>query len=697
MRFWLRQFASFLLGIGSLVFSISAFAAPGEFPSPGANAPRGRLFCSNDSGSLRCRRQALRLPTTPPAAPPIQDAPLPAAAPIDQAPPVTGAQIEQAPLAAAAPIDQAPLAAALLAPDSSGAPPPVFPREIFVAIHVNERLVDDFARVLQMSPDAFYASAAQFARWRIQLPAGQPLLHEGAPYFPLQSPGITSRLASAQQALFLRVPTQALVASVFNLREHPTGQITESAPGLFLNHDVQGSYTNGRWTVAGLMELGLFSKHGVLTSRLVDRDLTRALRPYRLDTQFVRDFPGRMATLAIGDSISASSPFSRQVRYAGIRWASKFSTQPNFVPFPLPDLIGMAALPSAVDIYVDNVRTARQQVDSGPFSIHNVPVLNGQGELRMVVTDVLGRQQVVTLPYITSTQLLRKGVTEYTYESGTLRRGFGTSGAGYHSFFVSGTQRWGLSDLFTLNLRSELLARQQTFAIGADYGLAALGVLGGGVAVSHASTGSGYLLYGSAQHRARSFSASVSLQMASQRFRQLGMFPGENPLRIMGQVQLTRALGSHGSLSVGYVHREQYKNLAPAVNNPFNGNFRAYTASAGLRIAARAFLSITTNYSPGSRQRPTAALSFIVPLGERRLLVASSDIDKNGATAMAEVSRQLPDGNGYGYKVRTSLHDAERTDAGLFLQNGLGRAVLWVSFPCKDKLNRALRIVNHFQ
>ena len=43
----------------------------------------------------------------------------------------------------------------------------------------------------------------------------------------------------------------------------------------------------------------------------------------------------------------------------------------------------------------------------------------------MVVTDVMGRQQIVTTSFNRSTTLLRKGVNEYVYEAGSLRYGYG--------------------------------------------------------------------------------------------------------------------------------------------------------------------------------------------------------------------------------------------------------------------------------
>ena len=74
----------------------------------------------------------------------------------------------------------------------------------------------------------------------------------------------------------------------------------------------------------------------------------------------------------------------------------------------------------------------------------------------MVVTDMMGRQQVASMSFIAMPQLLRKGVNDYTYEAGMLRNGFGFKSFAYQSWFVEGTHKRGLTDSLTLNLRGEV-------------------------------------------------------------------------------------------------------------------------------------------------------------------------------------------------------------------------------------------------
>ena len=80
----------------------------------------------------------------------------------------------------------------------------------------------------------------------------------------------------------------------------------------------------------------------------------------------------------------------------GLQWATNFSTQPGYITFPQPGMSGEVALPSTVDLYVNDALRMSQEVPSGPFSIQDLPVTTGQGDARCCVATCLGAKQVIT-------------------------------------------------------------------------------------------------------------------------------------------------------------------------------------------------------------------------------------------------------------------------------------------------------------
>jgi len=549
--------------------------------------------------------------------------------------------------------------------------------ELMVAVHINGSSASDFAVLLQ-DGERYYATAHELREWRLRRPAVVPVTRGNYDYYPLDAlAGITTRLDSSLQILYLKVPGDDFDGSVLQATDRPALKINAPEPGVFLNHDFQYLGASGSTGISGLVEAGIFSKLGVLTSRFVSRDLMQSVRATRLDTQFFRDFPSHMSTLTIGDSISASNPWASQVYYGGVRYASKFSTLPSFVPFALPSVAGSVTVPSTVDLYVNNVKVSQQQVDPGPFSIQNIPVMTGQGDVRMVVTDVLGRQQVVTTSFNRAQMLLRKGVNEYVYEAGSLRYGYGLQNSGYTSVFGAGTQRYGLSNALTLNGRIELQATNQTLGGGVDYALGRLGVASGDIAFSHNVRGEGVLAYGEFQRQTRSFGFSANIVAASSNFRQLGLLPTERAARLTALAQVSHSFGKGISFSGGYLRREGRSHVG-VLHDPTVVDFSEINSSLNVRLSRRATLVSSVNYAPGSQTRTMASFSLIIPLGPRDLVMATSQLNKTTQTATIDYAHQQPVGNGYGYRVRADAADNRGLDAGLYVQSGSGNYLMEV-------------------
>ncbi len=555
---------------------------------------------------------------------------------------------------------------------------PPSPGEVVVALQINSHAEGDFVTMYRDALGRWYATADVLLEARLQRPTWQALRVGGTEYYLLDAySGVSYQFDSAQQMLAITI-----AASNFqrlNLQASNRVPVTPmpSDPGFFLNHDLHVAGSAAQAHVSGIEEIGFFSKLGVLTSQFAAQDLTSHLQATRLQTRFFRDFPEKMATIGIGDSYSASfAPWGQVVNYAGIRWASNFTTQPAFLPFALPSIAGQAAQPSTVDLYVNSLKTLQQSVDEGPFTISNIPVLGAQGNIQMVVTDLLGRQQLVSLPYISSPQLVRRGVSEYAYESGVQRRNFGLDSNDYGPWFASATYRHGLSDTFTLGLRGEVLRTSQTLGISFDRGFLRLGVVSGGVAVSRDEAGrTAGLTYAQLQRSARTLGFSLNVQAAQDGFRQLGLLPTQRPTRFLGQAQVSYALGRGITVSAAYMHQEKPSNtIFDAYGHPVQ-RVNTVTPALNIRLPHNATLTVSGNYTPEFKQPASGIIMLIIPLQKRRMMTASTGYQAGQTSPAVEFSQSLPAGNGWGYRLQTSSSnnlELPRVDAGVSYQNGLG-------------------------
>jgi outer membrane usher protein len=161
-------------------------------------------------------------------------------------------------------------------------------------------------------------------------------------------------------------------------------------------------------------------------------------------------------TYRAGDLISGALPWARPMRMGGFQIQRNFSLRPDLVTLPLPTFHGSAAVPSTVDVYLNNLRTFSGNVPAGPFEIRNLPVIAGAGTQRIVVRDVLGRETVTDQAFFASPKLLRGGMYDFSIEAGFPRIDYGLESDKYDSRPVaSASLRGGIFDSLTLELRAE--------------------------------------------------------------------------------------------------------------------------------------------------------------------------------------------------------------------------------------------------
>jgi outer membrane usher protein len=542
-------------------------------------------------------------------------------------------------------------------------PSPAAPatEELLMSVRVNGQELSEDITVFR-SLGEYWLPVELFRESRLQIPVGPGMLISGTRYLPLNGiSGARSEVDPDSQTLNITVPPQAFARTDEDGAQLIATRPTLPAPGLFLNHEFQTTTTAGATHSSVLLEGGLFSKFGVLTHQVLASNLQTGIHPIRLNTQFVRDFAGHMTTLTVGDTTSGNAAWSRPVFFAGVRYARNFETQPGFIPSILPTMSGQAAVQSTVDVYVDNVRQLSLPVDRGPFTIRNIPVISSQGDLRMVVTDMLGRQQVITDSYIRSTQMLRPGVQEFSYEAGTFRTDYGRKSFAYRSIFAAGTHRIGVTNNLTLEAHQEFQPGVATTGLGAVVSIRQLGILSGGIAGSFQRNQSGRSFYAGFSRSQRAWGISTRIQRSTQAFRQIGYLSSQKPASLLWQSNVSRALGNHLSISLGYLRRDGRSEL----------DARAITASISVRTH-HGTLSIGGLYSLLQHNQYGASISFTLPWGERNITTTSGDVSAQSRTASVEASRQLGQGPGIGYRVKNTTLDQQRVEASLSAQNAFG-------------------------
>lgn len=639
----------------------------------------------------RARRRpgALTLPipappaSVPAAGPPLPERllatpPEPLAAPPSPAPPVA-----VAPAAVTSPTRPRATAARFnAAPQKRLVPParelrrdPVEPeqvvqpgwREWLLAVTLNGREASDGALFVE-PPDggSLAAQVALLEAWRIRTDSGRVLTFQGEPYYPLDAiPGATFTLDRQALTLALEVPPDGFADSTLLAEEAPRPRPATGTGG-FLDYDLLLQAGDGfDEEVSGLVELGAFGQPGTALSSFRLDDLAASPQAIRLDTTLSRDVPDRRTTWRIGDSVGVGGALAAPVRFGGLQYATTFAVDPTFVTFPLPAIGGLARTDSVVDVLIDNLQRDSRSVPPGPFRLDGLPVVTGAGEVQLRVTDLLGREQLVTQPYHVSSRLLKPGLHDFSYEAGAVRRDFGQESFGYGDAIAAATHRFGFTEAFTGEAHGEAQLDQQNLALGGSFLAGRMGVLSGGLGGSTGEDGPGALGQAAYEYDGRRFNVGLRTRLTSSNFRQAG---SDREAARVDQASLGVDLDRWGRLGFLFLHSEERDDDVTSLSGTYS-----------LPIGPGALTLRAAQLVEPDRELALTAL-YTVPLGPRRSL--SADIETRGDSLRGRTSfRQTRGASDLGVDYRVGAEggtEGAAFDARLSYQSTLGAADLEV-------------------
>jgi outer membrane usher protein len=427
------------------------------------------------------------------------------------------------------------------AQEPSRPPGPQWGETLLLALNINGVPQDGMLRAVRLA-EGLAIPRSVWDELHLRLPTGTPKEIDGEMHVMLSTLGpLRWHIDEASQTLEIEAPANAFTEQRLDMGAAVPHVTQPSAWAPFLNYDAQWQSRTGSASSGDVLwEAGLFTPKGDFSSTGLARS---SGSDTRLETRWRHDDPSHMTRVTIGDSINQAGAWGRALRFAGVQWGTDFSLQPGFLTFPLPSLRGEAALPSTLDVYVNNGQRLQGRLQAGAFDLSELPVVTGQGEIRTVVRDLLGREQTVITPYYASPELLKPGLRAFSVELGSIRNDYGIYSNHYGSTLLTATERRGITDNFTSELRAEITARQQAAGLTGWTLWPSLGTASASAVVSRdRDQGSGWMVMAGFDRQARNWSGSLQVQHSSPGFTQLGLSPSTAPRNIV-----TLALGTSWS------------------------------------------------------------------------------------------------------------------------------------------------------
>ena len=496
------------------------------------------------------------------------------------------------------------------------------------------------------------------------IPLDQKILLSDCTYGYLlpQREGFSYKFNPALQTLEIAASADAFQGVVFGIPVRKYKPI-ESSPGFFMNYNVSGTETkNSNSSVGGILGFVGFNKTGSVTHEQSLLNESSSNKSIRGNTFFKKDFPDAMESFVIGDTLSSDGDWSRPARYLGVRWSRDFLTQPGYVTYPSPSLKGSAALPSVVDVYINNQKQFQQTLTPGPFDYRNVPLTTGAGEVNLVVKDLLGRETVITKSFYTQNSMLKEGLSDFSLESGLFRNNYGTLSNDYSSPFVAGTYRQGLTDDITGQSRFEAGAERQ--AIGADV-TSVIGTLGSihlATAVSKDSERDTGTLYNvGLERRTPKYLVGAQYKSYSKDYTPFAYSSLETRPKNIFNATATVPIYKDLATSLSYVEQTSYDTTA----------FRNVSLTTGITLPLQISMSVIANKSLSTDKAWFAGLNFNIPLGKDYSSYLNSNRQNNGDIInTVNLTKNIPAGEGIGWGLNLSDDVTQQTRANIIVNTG---------------------------
>lgn len=537
---------------------------------------------------------------------------------------------------------------------------------LLLEISVNDQALDGIVLVERLDDGHLALPADAWIQARLKPLGTAVTLPDGRTAYALEAvPGLEYQLDMAKLTLVVTAPADAFESSRQDLRGHGRPVAEHSPPGFYLDYDLSTTQARGGSGNSGaLFEAVVFNGWGSLVSGLAWRSGPRGSDAFRTDTYWRRDLPASMRTLVIGDTISSAGGWSRPVRYGGVRFARDFSTAPGYVTYPMPSISGSAALPSTVDVLINNQRSATSEVVPGPFELTNVPIVSGAGQVQLVVRDLLGRETQVTQDYYIAPQMLARGLTDFSYEAGKMRVGYGTSTDRYETAFAAATYRRGLSDALTAEVRVEAERGRKAAGLAVTAVIAKMGVLQLATGWSDADGKRGGHYVVAAQRVGPSGGMSVSWSRYDDDYREFGALAGEHHPRQMFTASAGARLGRRISGGASYTRQTDWEGKT----------FSLAGANVGMQMGKSSYLSVNASRRMDDKHDWTVMANFIMPLGGRRSISASSTRQYNGKVANTlQAISAPPPGPGWGWRVNVDDAPNPQLRADVVLNRNTGQ------------------------
>lgn len=496
-------------------------------------------------------------------------------------------------------------------------------------------------------------------------PVGPSVAIEGEPYVSLRGMhGVKFEFDEARLALSITAEPHLLARQSLGMEQQRarSAVVVPTGNSLFVNYALNATSVSG-----SLSRPGFAGEAGWRWGRLlfltegstVVNDLDGRRKFVRLMSSVTHDDRESLRRVVVGDFFTPTRDLSTGLNFGGLSISKFFGLNPDFVHYPMQTVTGNVSLPSDLEVYIDGQRVRTERLKPGEFELRDLIAYGGARNVQLVLRDAFGRVQQYTYSFYFSDQPLRRGLHEYSYDLGALRRGYGEENARYGPGAFSIFHRYGVTEGLTLGLRAQGTRQLANGGPLATIVLGSAGVASVGLAASSIAGHRGAAGFASYTYQAKDWSYGLGMRHDSRWYASLGDPVSTTNRRYEGSFSASRRLGPRGSASFShamFVGRSGLASAQPSPTQPFAvsvlDNRRVSTLSFSTPLVpGRAALNTSFSHikeaARGSRN--VLYVNVTVFLGGPYTAATSYRRERGSDMQTVQFVKQQPVGEGLGF------------------------------------------------
>jgi outer membrane usher protein len=546
---------------------------------------------------------------------------------------------------------------------------------LIVNVVLNQEAKGEF--FVQMTGDAdFLIKTDDLKSMGFSEPAGKITQIAGESFLSLKSiQGVTFIFDEKTLALNITAKPDLLAAKSFDFASRKREKVYYPRDsGAFLNygfeHNSGDSFEFQSFNATS--EIGVRLRDLLFLSNFSYQNTKEQETFTRLMSSMTYDRRDTLQRFTAGDFYAVGGDLGSTLNLGGLSFSKVYTMDPYFVKRPTFNFTGLAALPSEADIYLDGTKIAAQKISPGKFSLNDINYYGGARFVEVVMKDSFGRETRYRLPYYFNDVLLSKGLHEYSYNIGFLRQQYGVESNDYGDLAFSAYHKYGVTDAFNVGFNAEGTRKTYLFSPLVALTLWRFGTLVLNYSVSHNDTvgdgNAGLVNYG---FQGRMWNWRLLYKHYSRNYMTVGnepaatvsSFTGLNNTILAAQEVPVTTVGNKyefgagigfgtrefGSISLNYSEIKKY----------IDQDAREYMASYSRNITRNSVILASFKHVRNETISNQFFISFNYYFANNTTLSASYTQDKDQNIQRIDYTKNVPVGEGYGYRVT-----GERSQAG---------------------------------